>query len=333
MAKEELSKNRHLTEKKVSIPTDGRPFISCGTRERSILGYMILHPEQRFNVTAFSKHSNIKRSSIYDNLNKLISKNYVLKVPLSPKSNISNFYISEQGKHYFRLSENGVGASRRECRTGFGNLSTHYMKFVSKIISKSSFFADDLKKLCPLKFHHQILPNLEQYFLYFSNCTVIISPKQVSVRVHDIVNDNVDDSIYAGFMLAISYLDRLSDIGVLCESIILEPSHFARMNSVFAEFLEKIDKRYFIELPNGKKFWVDNSDTGSKNIEDETNDEDYRKRLDSFLKDLQDSKSNMSDLDKLIQVTSDLVKLQSFQILNTIEQKPELKKNKPDYYG
>ena len=75
----------------------------------------------------------------------------------------------------------------------------------------------------------------------------------------------------------------LHDCNIEITGLIIETGHWARVESVLSDFLfEKIDNRYFLDLGNGFKFWIDHS----KEREDETNSKHFRKTVDEYFLDM-----------------------------------------------
>jgi len=177
---------------------------------------------------------------------------------------------------------------------------------------------------------------MTQYYAYFEDATIVINPKTIIIHIHDIISKDIDESDIKGFNKAISYVEKLESIGLIGESIKLELPHWARVNSIFADLLAKIDQRYFIKLKNGRKFWIDHSPPNL--IEDETTDKDYRQRLDDFLKDLSESEANMSDVDKIAAALNYVAKIELARLKRQLVESETFKNNivlteQPTYFG
>ena len=221
------------------------PSISIGTRERALLMYLYNLGKERFNLKKYSRISNVKRSTVYELLNRLIVKG------LASKPYTANFIMTSKGKTAMEVSSGGVENLRLECRDKNINLSTHYLKYSLIITEKSKYFEDKLMELNPLKIKKLELRNLKQTYLYFDDATIIINPKKIIVRVHDIVSEGAEGAEEANFDTfnkAVGYIEKLEEIGLKGETIELEPAHYARIDSILAELLEKIDGRYFLDL-------------------------------------------------------------------------------------
>ena len=250
-------------QRKLKVPDKHtQSSISIATRERALLMYMLNLNKERFNVKKYSRISNIPRATVYELLNRLISKG------LAAKPYIGNHEITLKGKTAIEVSSGGVENLRMECREKSVNLSTHYLKYSLIITEKDKYFEEKLMELNPLKIKRLELRNLKQTYLYFDDATIIINPKKVIVRVHDIVSEGAEDANLDTFNKALGYIEKLEKIGLKGDTMELEPAHYARIDSLLAGFLEKVDGRYFLDLGEGKKFWIDHS--APNKIEDYT---------------------------------------------------------------
>jgi len=178
------------------------------------------------------------------------------------------------------------------------------------------------------------LVNQRILYIHFENSTIIIHPKTVFIRIHDILAENVEDADIRAFNQALKHIVKLNKIGLYEETISLEDGHFARIESVLAEFLQKIDKKYKLDLGNGKKFWIDNS---NNNLEDETDDPVARKRIDNNLTEMAHNDINLTDIEKMKSLVGDLIKLETIKATQPIEQINKKEDIKPieklDYVG
>ena len=176
------------------------------------------------------------------------------------------------------------------------------------------------------------LKNLTQHYIYFDDATIIVNPKKIIIRIHDIIVENTEIAEFETFNKAIGYLNKLGKIGLETENICLESGHFARVKSMLSESLAKIDNRYFLELDNGKKFWIDNS---NDKLEDETNDLELRGKIDNLFKDVSLTDSKFSDIDKIKDVLSMITKLELNRTISKIDEKivPKSQDKLPNYFG
>ena len=216
------------------------------------------------------------------------------------------------------------------CRKG--ELSTHYLRYKLPISDKSNFNKSRIKELNPLK-QKQLKWNKDNiYYVYFEDGTIIINPKSISIRIHEIVAKDTEEAQFKAFSKAIEYMNKISKIGIKTTSIELEKGHYARIESLLADFLSKIDNRYFLDLGKGKKFWIDTSPPNK--LEDETNDMEVRERIDQFMEDMINSDALLSDIDKIVRSLGFLSKIECARIKREIKPfngiTPE---EKPDYFG
>lgn len=297
-------------------------MISCGTRDRRVLVYINNLNKEYINKRRLSIVLGIPRSSVYDIIQRLEHRGLI------KRDETRNTIITEIGKSYLGVSVGGVDNLRRECRKS-ENLSIHYQRYKMKITDRTNFSEHLLINLNP-NYHKVIhLPNLLQHYVYFDDATIIINPKVVIIRIHDIISSETELGHFKSLQKALEYVNKLRSIGVVGERILLENAHYARVKSVLSDTLEKIDNRYFLDLGKGQKFWIDHS--GDKR-EDETNSMQYRERLDNFLLDLNSSDSNMIDVDKMKEVLGLLIKLETIRMIPNYH-KQEIPKEKADYFG
>ena len=296
--------------------------ISIGNKERKLLQYLSENKKERFNIKNYSRVSKIPRSSVYDILTRLIKKGLIVKpYPY-------NHTITENGITTLELLKGGVEGSRRECRKG--DLSTHYLRYKLPISDKSNFNEKRIKELNPLRWQPLNLRNLKQYYIYFEDGTIIIGPKTISIRIHDIIAKDTDEAHFKAFNKAIAYMGKISRIGLKTEGIELEQSHYERIDSYLAEFLEKIDKRYFLDLGNDKKFWIDYS---KDKRNDETNEEEIRNRVDQFMEDMIKSDVLLSDIDKIVKALGFVSKIECARFKREIRPNGIIPDEPPNYFG
>lgn len=281
--------NRHPTKRKRIFPTDTHSLISCGKREQQILRY-VKKTKGRLNIKACAKATNIPRTSIYDILNRLQTKNLVSR-------SLADAKITTEGLNYLQSIEGGVETFREGCRDTRRNLSTHHVSYKFEIKTKAVDWLSKIESLNYKDYKLNKIPNLEQHIFYFDDATIIITKYKVLIKIREVVGEDVEDNAFKSFSLAINYVDRLSSIGVKGQGLYLEEAHYARVNSVFAEILEKCAGKYSVTLSDGSKFWIDHSPPNDR--EDETDNAKLRSRIDGFVKDLEDSESLFSDVDEL----------------------------------
>ena len=141
-----------------------------------------------------------------------------------------------------------------------------------------------------------MLPNFTETYLFFDDVTIVIKSNTIFIHINDIITNSVEEAHYIAFEKALRYSKSLIEVGLICENLVMDQAHYARVESNLSKFLWHIDKRYFILLDDGSKFWIDTSDK----LEDETTSSGYRERLDEFMKDLDNSKAKISDVDNIM---------------------------------
>ena len=303
------------------------PLISLGKSKLKLLRHMFYNKEKRLNIKDYSRKESIPRSTIYSMLESL------KELGMVEKKGLGYFTITQQGNNYVDSTIGdtwGVTPSRSQCRSG--QLSTHYLRYKLPISDKSNFSKSRIKELNPLKYKSLKWNKDNIYYVYFEDGTIIINPRSVSIRIHEIIAEDTEEAHFKAFNKVIDYMNKISKIGLKTASIELEKGHYARVESHLADFLEKIDKRYFLDLGNGKKFWIDMSPPNEK--EDETNDMQVRERIDQFMEDMINSDVLLSDIDKIVKALGFISKIECARL------KGELKplngitpKEKPNYFG
>jgi hypothetical protein len=159
-----------------------------------------------------------------------------------------------------------------------------------------------------------------QYFAYFENYTLVFNPKTLFIKISDTLGENTEETTFNTFQNAIKIVEELDKRQIYTNNMILENVHFAKIESFLSGFLNKIDNKYFLDLGEGRKFWIDNS---NNKLEDETNDLQTRERIDSYLTDVVKSTSLMSDVDKMKEVLGLLIQLKAIESIN-----PKIEENK-----
>lgn len=285
--------------------------------------YLFDSPTDRFNVRAYSRSTGIKRSTVYDMLDRLIDKGLI------QREGYGCHIITQTGAAMIEATESVGKPFRRECRKAeAGTLSTHYSKYKMVISDRSRFSESFIKELKPADWKINKLPNLVQYFIYFHDATLIINPKKVTINIHDILTEDIDQAHNDLFRTALGYVEKLRKLGIKGEGLLLEPAHYARVMSTLSDALEKIDEKYFLDLGEGFKFWIDHS---NDKREDETNHEVLRDRLDNFIQDLTDSNSLFSDVDKIKEIMGTIAKIEALRHMPQAQE--EKLQGRPDYFG
>jgi len=329
--KTSMTKHRHPPERHPQKWTDSPSPISYGTRERELVRYLFQHQGERFSIRNYSHLQGIPRSTIYHYLARLQRQGYV------EKPHTGNHIITQKGIDYLDLSTPPVQTPRWGCRTE--SLSTHYLKYHLPILS-SEFHESLIASVQPDSHTKNQLQNFTQYTIKWDYASIQINTKQVVIHVHDIIAGDVDEAHARAFLVALEAAKKLKPLGIRCEGMRLQMAHYARIESHLAKTLSKMDNRYFLDLGDGEKFWIDTS----LNYEDETNSPEFRKRLDSFLLDMKNSSALLSDvdrgrkdIDKLVEITYNLAQVATNMTLH--HQLPNKKKEdvneggRPEYIG
>lgn len=334
MVKKLSNKNvRHPSKRKGCRPTLPVPHISCGKDERKLLRYLFDNKDSRFNLKNYCRLNSVPRSTIYDKLIKLEKQGFINR-------EFANNKIIKKGIIFLNasegVSERGVGSSRRECPNN-ANLSTHYHKFKFPILDRSKFSKYKLEGLNPDDISENHLHNLSQLIIRFDDATIVINKNVMIVNLFDVLNVDVDGSDLDCLDRAIGYAKSFMSIGLITEGMIVEEGHWARVESALSDFLhDKVDNRYFLDLGDNKKFWIDHS---TDVVEDETNDKLVRSRIDSFLSDVANDKGFMSDVGLITKSLGFINKIEVARLQNEISVRKKQNSNEglhegiPDYVG
>lgn len=262
------------------------PNISIGTKERDILRYLKSLKNERSNIRNYSNSKGLNRTTVIDNLNRLISKGLVIK------EHIGSYIITKRGIDYLDMSESvrtDEKSVRSPCRTEA--LSVHYFKY-SVFLKKIDL--SRLEELDATNIKKNKLPNFTEYYLYFEDCTISIKKNQIIIHLTDIIEDNTEEAHWKGFHKCMDYILKIKKIAEIEGLKIFGKPHYARVESYLSKKLSMIDNKYRLGFPDGTSFWIDYSDKR----EDETDNALYRERIDEIFLDAKKSKSVLSDVDK-----------------------------------
>ncbi len=274
--------------------------------------YLVELQKDRFNLKAYSRKIKIPRTTIYGIMDRLEIKGLITR-------ETANAQITEKGKIALEITEGNVYRGVGKASLGVSkeeNLSTHFHRFKLPIINRENFKMESLQALRTGK--NQIR-NLKQEIAYFNDATIIINPNKVLIQIAELVSDEVDSSDIESFNIMLGYVSKLNDAGLKLNGVVIEEGHWARMQSHFSDFLfEKVDGRYFLELEDGSKFWIDHS-KGSR--EDETNDKEWRSRIDDTMLSLKSTKSTFREVDALVDLSHNLLAAQfnEFKLVQNID--------------
>lgn len=281
-------------EEKMTNPTPPHPIISYGTLDHKILSYIKNNPNQTLNIKRLHRDMKIARSSIYDSLKRL-----QLKLLIDNERNITELgiknltQISKGNRGVGRGVRKGVGTSRWECRTG--HPTGHRLHYRFLINYKPHDIKGALKELTKKEPKVNKLKNFKEYYGYAKDCTIVVKKHTMYIHIEEKDGADIDKLHYEAFQTALKWSLKLCDAGFGISEMRMESAHYVRIETALAKRLQKIDDKYSVNLPNGGKFYIDHS----KGLEEETNDPEFRERLDEFLLDLSKSKSNLTDLDRI----------------------------------
>ena len=273
----------------------------------------------RLNVNGYSDKNKIPRSTTRDRVRKLA------RLGLA-EDNYAEKKITKQGLIYLentnQVEKKGVGNSRQGGRKN--QLSTHWHKFSIPIKDRSKFIREKLERILNTEnIIDNKLPNLHQIIITLEDAKIIINPKQVKINLLDYVSDDIEESDMSYLPRVVEYIEKLKKTGLELDTLnVEEKGHWARIESVLADFLYKIDERYYLELSDGSKLWIDHSPDkyGNRKAEDETNNKIVRERVDSHLNRIGTGEIDLSDIDKIKESLGFITKLESTRLMDKIEE-------------
>jgi len=181
-------------------------------------------------------------------------------------------------------------STRRPCRPG--KLSTHYLKYS---LSIESIDLTSLDNLHPEKIKENTLKNFKEFYLYFDDCTINIKKRKIILHIKDIITNTVEDAQDQGIQIAFKYTKKLKKISKITNLQVHGKAHYARVCSILSKQLIKVDDKYKLTFSDGVKLWIDYS---NDKTEDETNNAEYRERIDNIFTDARTSQSTFSDVDR-----------------------------------
>jgi len=305
-------------------------MISYGKHAYEILHYLNAHQNVRFNLNKFCRDRNIPRSTIYDTLKRLKKAKFIT-------STLGHKAITDKGKQYLHTLYKGKSKQgpRWVCPmdTKKGNLSTHFHKFKLRLNSNTVINKNYFARMKPISIEKNHLNNLLQYILKFEDCSITINQRSIIINLYDIVTNDVDETDSIAFQKVQKYIKLLEKAEIYVTNTWRESGHWARVNSVLAKYLYEIDKNYYLDLGNGRKFWIDHS-LGV--LEDETNDKEVRKRLDNFMDNITRSKDLFKEIQDLKDIVRSLAKMEtvrSYLALPPENNNKEDHRDKPGYIG
>lgn len=320
------------TQRKPTPKKRHTPHVKCTTKEKLILRHLLNNKGEWFNIRQFSILNKIPRPTIYDIINRLINKGLV------KKNDDNNKVITPKGERFLGV-ESVKKHSRLECRAG--QLSTHHLKY--KLDLKEKINPIRLKELNPNKIEiNNKLPNFTEYYLYYESHTLVFKLKSIYIHLTEIISETTDEAHFEAFTKAIGICHQIKKI-LKIENMILENADYARVESLLAKHLFKIDDKFRVDLGDGEFFWIDKSDT----LESETNSGEYDTKLQNLLKSVKGSNSTMTDVDKArsdidkmlvcfskqLELNNGILKFQTNQIIPIEEKVDPFQKELRKYTG
>lgn len=308
-----IKKSRHPTKKKVRKPTHSVPSISLPIKDLELLQHLN-KTNTRLNVRQYSISKKIPRSTIYDIRNRLDRKGLI-------NVKLAEIYINEMGRILLKTINKDVGSSRSECRKD--ELSIHIHTFILPISNRENFRILRLNKLKHQGYKENKLNNLHQIIVTFEDAKIIINPKQVRINLKDIVGTDSEAMDAECLSRAIEYAELLKSVGIETEGLMVETGHWAKVESVLSDFLfKKVDNKYFLELSDGSKFWIDHSPDkdGNPKREHETNDKIVAANINNALDKIGIGEVDLDDVNVLKQSLGLITKMESLRLQDHIEE-------------
>lgn len=308
--KKSHNKNRPPTKRRDKKPTPSLPIVALRKEERNLL--IEMSNGKRINVNGYSNCNKIPRSTTRTRLKKLDRLGLI-----DDKEACKT--ITKRGIIYLentnQIEKEGVGNSRQEGRKN--QLSTHWHKFILPITDKTKFREISLERLNHKGIKENNLPNLHQVIVTLDDAKIIINPKKVIISLYDVVTENVEDSDIKCLSRAVEYAEKLKSLGLETSGIMVEKGHWARIESDLADWLYRnVDERYYLELSDGSKFYIDCS--GGKPPEDEATKKQVRENIDKALNKIGIGDVDLSDINK---IKDSLGSITEFEAIHTTDNK------------
>lgn len=296
--------------------TPPHPPISCGKEGIHILKEIMLCGEKSFTRRGYASKYNISPSTVKSRLDALVRDGFL------SNEYVGLWTITDKGKAALKWVEPSTPAHQVDYRGVKENLSMHDIKFSLNIFDSSKF---DMQTMCDWNKWPKEKVNMMNWHYWVLNCDrsrIIIKPNVVEIWIDELIKADVDEAYVEAFEKALLLVEQLRKFGMKLSLMKLENSHYARMKDVFAATLFKRLGKYYTKLSDGSMMWVDFSDDKQ---ERETNDDALAKRMDEFIDDIRDSKSNLTDLDRVDVDMKDMkivmAQLLQYQILDVQKQK------------
>jgi hypothetical protein len=273
-----------VKKKKTKIEISGKTFL-IGDTEKKILLYLSKPYnwfDSYFNITNYSRQTKTKRTTVSDARKRLFEKglinnnNHVTSLGISI---LSHFSISDE-----KTSRDIVKRNQ---------FSTHFTRYTFRIIDDSNFQLKYLDRLHPISINENKLPNYTQYHVKLDGSTITLDKNSVSIRIHDIVSDDMEEGQFIAFTKVLELTEKLHKLGIKGTDLKFSQGHFAKIETDLAKVLEKFDNKYCVTFEDGYKFWIDNSDS---HLEQESNEPSKLEKIDNFFQKLTDDSFKTDDL-------------------------------------
>lgn len=230
--------------------------VKLGSNEEKILKRIKSNEKKYINVSAISKRDNpgyigIARSTINSTIQNLINKGLIIRVGCNV------FELTDFGKKVtsgdFTFKKSRLPARRND-------LSVHKYQYILKIHNNDKYTPSRLNELGPIDVKQNPHKNFSyQWIARFDDFNIVVNKKSLFINIYDRIVDSALESSYENFLKAVDVCESVKKIGLIGSQISLHDSHFARVESLFAQYLYKIDNKFMIELDDGSKYWIDKS--------------------------------------------------------------------------
>lgn len=312
----EFSKVRPPMTDKGRISTPTPPIVSCGKEGMHILQVIAQIGEKNFTRRGYSSKYDVKPSTTKSRLDALVRDGFLIN------EYVGLWVLTDKAKAALKWVEPSTPHDEGDYRGVKANLSMHDIKFSLDIFDSSKF---ELVTMCEWNKWTKDKAHMNNWDYWVISCgssRIFIKPNVVEIHIEELIKSNVDEAYLESFEKALKLVEQLRKFGMKMSLMRLEDKHFARMKDAFAAVLFKKLGKYYTKLSDGSMMWIDFSNDKQ---ERETNDDELAKRLDGFIDDIRDSKSNLSDVDRMDVDMKDMkivmAQLLQYQILDVQKQK------------
>lgn len=315
-------------------PTPRPSLISLGERQIQILEFAA--NGEQIRRRAFAKRFNLAPTTVYDNLQALCEKELMQK-----GEGLGGAYtITQKGIEWLKSYKNhGSGSRQGAYRGAVANLSQHALRFEMCVKDRSFFNVADLNKLGTVSVPVD-MQNWSYHRVQIGECELRVFTNKIVLYMEEFVDKTVDATQLKAINRALEIAQEMKKIGLVVQGIKLDAAHWARVNSILADALISHLGKYWYQCADGSKFWIDFS---GNQLEDETDSNVLRSRVDSFIEDLPKSKAVFSDVDATIIDVKGMKEVMAMMLAHdvnlvrmqngTFNQVPKDQKNVRDYFG